>query len=175
MSNFDDLVKQLGSSDSPKYKPLIDMSTIKMINPIQDIITNQQLEIQKTFKFVDEANAEKRRLVYEREEREIESLSIQKESLYLQNLMLFFMQLINKDNKQIVENLQSLIEVVDFGFKVEEGNLALIEKEIQVIKENTKNSQKKFIEIVKEKMAEKGVEYAIMYMLVGLKDIFLNS
>ncbi|MBU3105140.1 hypothetical protein [Clostridium gasigenes] len=175
MSNFDDLVKQLGSIDSSQYKPLIDMSTIKMINPIQDSMRNQQLEMQKTFKIVDEANVEKGRLVYEREEREIESLAIQKELLDLQKLMLFFMQSINKDSKQIIENLQSLIDVVDFGFKVEEGNLALIEKELQSIKENTENVQKKFIDIVKEKMAEKGVEYAVIYMLVGFKSLILNS
>lgn len=68
-----------------------------------------------------------------------------------------------------------MIEVVDFGFKVEEGNLELIEQELKAIKENTENVQKKFIDVVKEKMVEKGIEYALMYILVGLKIIFLNN
>lgn len=75
------------------------MSNIKMMNSIQDDLRDQQMEIQKTVTIIEEVNTENRMLVYEREEREIESLSIQKESLYLQNLMLFFMQSINKDNK----------------------------------------------------------------------------
>lgn len=170
MGNLDDLQNQLKD-----FQQRVDLSSIKMIDPIQSMLSKQEEERQKLFKSIDEQNAEKRRLVYEREAREKESLDIQKEALDLQKLMLFFMQSINRDNKQIIENLQSLIEVVDFGFKVEEGNLALIEQELKAIKENTGNVQKKFIDVIKEKMVEKGVEYALMYMLVGLKSLFLNN
>lgn len=170
MGNLDDLQNQLKD-----FQQRGDLASIKTIDSIQSILSKQEEENQKLFKSIDEQNAEKRRLVYEREAREKESLGIQKEALDLQKLMLFFMQSINRDNKQIIENIHSLIEVIDFGFNVEEGNLALIERELKAIKENTENVQKKFIDVVKEKMAEKGVEYAVMYMLVGLKSLFLNN
>lgn len=110
MGNLDDLQNQLKD-----FQQRVDLSSIKMIDPIQSMLSKQEEERQKLFKSIDEQNAEKRRLVYEREAREKESLDIQKEALDLQKLMLFFMQSINRDNKQIIENLQSLIEVVDFG------------------------------------------------------------
>ncbi|NEZ74266.1 hypothetical protein FDB72_17480 [Clostridium botulinum] len=110
----------------------------------------------------------------EKEEREEESLRIQKETLETQKLMLFLIQCINKDNKEIVENLQSLINTIQFQGKVEEANLLIIEKELESIKKNTSNIQQKFVEMAKEKLTEKGVEYTIMFILQGLKMIFLN-
>ncbi|MBB6625288.1 hypothetical protein H7E67_17880 [Clostridium gasigenes] len=159
-------------------KPMVDIEKYNNMtsnNNFYAVIQESKNKRIEMFKVMDEQNADKRRKEEERVSREKESLDIQRESLQLQNIMAFFMQSINKDNKQIVENLQNLIDVVDIGFKVEEGNLALIEKELQSINKNTQNAQKNFIDIVKEKMTEKGVEYAMMYMLVGLKTLFLNS
>ncbi|AUN10668.1 hypothetical protein [Clostridium botulinum] len=110
----------------------------------------------------------------EKEERDEESLRIQKETLETQKLMLFLIQCINKDNKEIVENLQLLINAIQFQGKVEEANLLIIEKELESIKKDTSNIQQKFVDMAKEKLTEKGVEYTIMFILQGLKMIFLN-
>lgn len=111
----------------------------------------------------------------ERVEREKRSLELQEESLEIQKLLLFLTQCLNKDNKEIIEKLQSLIDTVNFGNKINEGNLLIIEKELEKIKVCSENKQEKFISIATEKLAEKGVEFTIMFLLQGLKQMFMNG
>lgn len=79
------------------------------------------------------------------------------------------------DRDIILEKLERLITTVEFGDKVNEANLSLIETELEKIKVNTYDLQKEFVSIAKEKLAEKGVEYTIMFILQGLKNLYLQS
>lgn len=132
------------------------------------ILEENERQQKKMFEASAKRNAEK-------EARELRSLEIQEIGLENQKLMMFLMQSINRDSKEIVTKLQSLIETVEFGNKVEEGNLFLIEKELEVIKQNGDNIQQEFINIAKEKLAEKGVEYTILFILQGLKSLFMQN
>lgn len=102
------------------------------------------------------------------------SLKVQCEINETQKLILFLMQCVSKDSKEIIEKLGGLINSIDFGNKIEEGNLLLIQEELNHIKENTNNLQSDFISDAKKNLSDKGVDYTIMFILQGIKTLFLS-
>lgn len=146
------------------------MDMLPNFNPMAGLneqVRKQQEEMERVA-----ANIARKRA--EEENRQIRSLEIQEESLENEKLILFLMQCLNKDNKEIIQKLQGLINTVDFGNKVGEANLLIIQRELEAIKEDTTNIHQNFVNIAKEKLAEKGVEYTIMFILQGLKQLFLK-
>lgn len=163
MSNTIQKFNEIGTMISDIEKKNEYMNNLVDINSSQEVLKLATIELDI-----------KRR---EKEQREIESLELQKESVNLQRFMLFFMQSINKDNKQIVESLQNLIDIANYGVEMEEGNFLLIEQELNEIKNTISevNKEQYFIQLAKDKLADKGVEYAIMFILTGLKTLFLAN
>lgn len=110
----------------------------------------------------------------EEEARSKRMVDIAEESLMLDNLKVFLLQSVNRDQKEILERIESLIDITLVGNKTEEANLAIIQEELNNLKMSTDNLNESFIELIKSKMVEKGVETAISYLLIGLKTLFFS-
>lgn len=111
----------------------------------------------------------------EKEEREIRNLEINEERLQYDKMKLFLLSSVNKDQKFILEKIESLIDTIEFGNKVEEANLAIIQQELSILKQSADNLNESFIKFIEKKMMEMGVEAAIKYLLIGIKELFLNA
>jgi len=154
--------------------PKFGMSSYSLTTNVSAQIEESQRQMLK----VSEAINQKRR---EAEEMSMRSLQIQEESLQIQSesnetqkLMLFLMQCLNKDNGEIIQKLGGLINSVEIGNKVVEGNLFFIEKQLEHIKESPDDLQSNFITTAKENLTNKGVDYTIMFILLALKTLFLT-
>lgn len=111
----------------------------------------------------------------EKRKREIRLLEINEEMLELSKFTNFLLQSVNRDQKEMLDNIKSLIETVYLNDKVKEANMAIIEKELIELKESTNNLNEGFIKLVEMKMVEMGVEAAIKYFFIGIKTLFLNN
>ncbi|MCR1952861.1 hypothetical protein NSA50_17815 [Clostridium sp. DSM 100503] len=111
----------------------------------------------------------------EKRKREIRSLEINEEMLELSKFTNFLLQSVNRDQKEMLDNIKSLIETVYLNDKVKEANMAIIEKELIELKESTNNLNEGFIKLVEMKMVEMGVEAAIKYFFIGIKTLFLSN
>lgn len=111
----------------------------------------------------------------EKRKREIRSLEINEEMLELSKFTNFLLQSVNRDQKEMLDNVKSLIETVYLNDKVKEANMAIIEKELIELKESTNNLNEGFIKLVEMKMVEMGVEAAIKYFFIGIKTLFLSN
>lgn len=111
----------------------------------------------------------------EKELREIRSLEINEEILELNKFTNFLLQSVNKNQKEMLEGIQSLIDTISIDDKIKEANLSLIQEELINLRESTDNLNQGFVDLIKVKMTEMGVETAIKYLLIGLKTLFLNN
>lgn len=145
-------------------------------NYIPHVPTNPVVrEVQKSRKQMNEFGEKIAKKREEQELREIRNLQINEEKLEVAKLTMFLLQSVNRDQKQLLENLQSLIDTISFNDKVKEANILIIEQELLDLKKSTDNLNESFIELVKNKMAEKGVETAIKYLFIGIKELFLTT
>lgn len=111
----------------------------------------------------------------EQEDREKRMLQISEERLEYDKLKLFLLSSVNKDQKFILEKIDSLIDTIKFGNKIVEGNLSVIEEELISLKKSTENINEGFIKLIQNKMIEYGVEEAIKFLFIGLKILFLPN
>ncbi|WP_061311283.1 hypothetical protein [Clostridium botulinum] len=132
-------------------------------------------EVQRSRKQMNEFGEKIAKKREEQELRDIRNLQINEEKLEVAKFTMFLLQSVNRDQKQLLENLQSLIDTISFNDKVKEANILIIEQELLDLKQSTDNLNESFIELVKSKMAEKGVETAIKYLLIGMKELFLTT
>ncbi|SHK39057.1 hypothetical protein SAMN02745163_03738 [Clostridium cavendishii DSM 21758] len=131
-------------------------------------------EIQKSTKQMNKIGEEIAKKREEQELREKRNLQINEEKLEISKLTLFLLQSVNRDQKQVLENLQSLIDTISFNDKVKEANIAIIQQELLDLKQSTDNLSESFIKLVEKKMVEKGVETAVKYLFIGVKELFLK-
>ncbi|MDU7365408.1 hypothetical protein [Clostridium sp.] len=155
--------------------------------PSQDLIksameTSRSLQMEQLLRpqkeFQKQVNDIADQMSKEKEEtrkREIRSLEINEEMLELSKFTNFLLQSVNRDQKEMLDNVKSLIETVYLNDKVKEANMAIIEKELIELKESTNNLNEGFIKLVEMKMVEMGVEAAIKYFFIGIKTLFLSN
>lgn len=110
----------------------------------------------------------------EEEARSKRILEINEEKLELDKFKIFLLQSVNRDQKEMLEKFDSLIDTNLLVSKTEEANLVIIQEELSNLKISSDNLNASFIKLIKNKLAEKGVETAISYLLIGLKTLFLN-
>ncbi|MHB7981147.1 hypothetical protein CF067_16615 [Clostridium sporogenes] len=145
-------------------------------NYIPHVTTNPVVrEVQRSRKQMNEFGEKIAKKREEQELRDIRNLQINEEKLEVAKFTMFLLQSVNRDQKQLLENLQSLIDTISFNDKVKEANILIIEQELLDLKQSTDNLSESFIELVKNKMAEKGVETAIKYLFIGIKELFLTT
>ncbi|HCL4479904.1 TPA: hypothetical protein N2D99_001971 [Clostridium botulinum] len=145
-------------------------------NYISYVPTNPVVrEVQRSRKQMNEFGEKIAKKREEQELRDIRNLQINEEKLEVAKFTMFLLQSVNRDQKQLLENLQSLIDTISFNDKVKEANILIIEQELLDLKQSTDNLSESFIELVKNKMAEKGVETAIKYLFIGIKALFLTT
>lgn len=103
------------------------------------------------------------------------TLNIQQEILEMDKLKIRLLESFTGEQKEIVKKIDSLIDIVSFNGKVQEANISIIEQEILDLKKSTDNLNDGFVNIIQDKLAEKGVEVALAYFFVGLKTFFIGS
>ena len=135
-------------------------------------ILRPQKEFQKHINDIGEQISKEKE---EKKQREIRTLEINEEMLELSKFTNFLLQSVNRDQKEMLDNIKSLIETVYLNDKVKEANMAIIEKELIELKESTNNLNEGFIKLVEMKMVEMGVEAAIKYFFIGIKTLFLSN
>lgn len=111
----------------------------------------------------------------EKEDREIRMLEINEEKLEYDKFKLFLLSSVNRDQRFMLEKIDSLIDTIEFSNRVVEGNLAIIEEELISLKESTDNLNESFIQLIQKKMMEQGVEEAIKWLFIGFKTLFLTN
>lgn len=145
------------------------LSDIIMTNNVKPIPTY----FDETKEQIEKMNKEANIRIEQKELREIRNLEIDEERLELDKFKVFLLQSVNRDQKEVLEKIESLIDIALVGNKTEEANLAIIQEELNNLKMSTDNLNESFIELIKSKMVEKSVEIAISYFFIGLKTLFL--
>lgn len=163
-------------SDSFNFKDLnINYEALESLRSnlpsLNTMLPNPEMDSKYIERFSNEI-ANRRR---EQEEREIRNLEINEERLQYDKLKLFLLSSVNREQKNMLEKIDSLIDTIEFGGKVAEGNLTIIERELISLRESTNNLNESFIQFIQKKMIEQGVEEAIKYFFIGIKTLFLSN
>jgi len=146
------------------------------INPLSSINENAKIQEEKRTKMLESigrANIEK----IEREKRSIELqetiVEQNDQSLRLQEIEIDFLKNMSQDTRKIVNLIKSLEIINTQNGKMIESNLLEIEKQLENIIENTspENLYEAFINETKSSMIDRGVNYAIQFILMGLKTL----
>lgn len=173
MSDIDEIHKLI---EEMKLTEIKLPDTNLLVNSIKDTsINNLLIPINESHRQMEEATKFIARKREERELREIRSLEINEEILELNKFTNFLLQSVNKNQKEMLEGIQSLIDTISIDDKIKEANLSLIQEELINLRESTDNLNQGFIDLIKVKMTEMGVETAIKYLFIGLKTLFLNN
>lgn len=138
---------------------------------LPNCISVEQSKRNMQFEEICKENARKKE---EQEFREIRNLEINERTLRLAEFRTFLMQSVTRDQKEMLEKIESLIDAMEQDSKIVESNMALIQSELMTMNLSGSNSNENFIQLIKSKMAEKGVETAIQYLFVGL-ELYLAS
>ncbi|MDS0525470.1 hypothetical protein NNC19_07250 [Clostridium sp. SHJSY1] len=171
MSNENEWANNIGK--------MINTDIIKNIDPAQNSINfmggfnRGGIDFDKVSQDIAKNNREKREREILNTELNKRNTEINEERLMLDHFKVFLLQSVNRDQKEVLEKIDSLIDTIELGGKVTEANLAIIEKELSDIKQAAGNLNENFIKLIQKKMIEMGVEAAIKYFFVGIKMLFL--
>jgi hypothetical protein len=144
---------------------------INPLSSINEMVRRQQDQLNKT---LEEASISARAKI----EREIRSIELQ-ETLVEQNnelkklkeIEINFLKSMSEDASKIVNLLESLEMINKTNGIIVEANLLEIEKRLdKMIKSNSPAKlHEVFLEEIKRQMVDKGVDFALQFMIAGLK------
>ncbi|MGN9161233.1 hypothetical protein [Clostridium sulfidigenes] len=164
------MTNKIGEFSLPSKEELNNMMELSRVSQMNELLRPQR-ELEKQINEVSKEIALKRK---EKEDREIRNLEISEERLEYDKLKVFLLQSVNKEQKEMLEKVDSLLDTIEFGNKVGENNLEIIQQELLNIKQSTNNLNESFIKLIEKKMMEMGVEAAVKYFFIGIKELFLK-
>lgn len=150
---------------------------INPLSSVNEMVRKQQNELNKIFEEVGKSNMERT----EREKRSIElqeTLVEQNNELKkLKELEINFLKSMSEDTSKIVNLLKSLETINTTNGKIIEANMLEIERRLDEIIKNTSPDKlhEVFINEIRNQMIDKGVNFALQFLLTGLKTLITTQ
>jgi len=150
---------------------------INPLSSVNEMVRKQRDELNKIFEEVGKSNME-------RKEREIRSIELQEtlveqsnELKKLKEIEINFLKSMSEDTSKIVNLLKSLETINTTNGKIIEGNMLEIERRLDEIIKNTSPDKlhEVFINEIRNQMVDKGVNFALQFMISGLKALIASG